>query len=280
VTVTVTNWVTMLLILSLLILTVQCQDPIEGVTETVTLGDNVKVSQVVPQEGPLELRPRGERADGPLPPRLRQRPTRPQGSGFGSFLSGLLGSMTQTAKVDACPGKCIHALASLICDEVLEEVQCPTSSMRCCVEKEKGGVPAKSGDSDMVSLGGLNFDLDMPPNPDDEDEDDEEKGKENSSMEKDETTKKKKKKKRKKNRTTTTTTTTTTTKKTKSTTKKTTPKPKKTTDSEDEDDYEEEYEYTSPAANTSDTSRFHQHVFVSLITSSVLTFSHLSRTSM
>ena len=26
--------------------------------------------------------------------------------------------MTKTANVDACPGKCIHSLASLMCDEV------------------------------------------------------------------------------------------------------------------------------------------------------------------
>ena len=33
--------------------------------------------------------------------------------------------MTQTANVAACPGKCIHALASLMCDTVLEEVKSP-----------------------------------------------------------------------------------------------------------------------------------------------------------
>ena len=38
-------------------------------------------------------------------------------------IAGLLGSVTQTANVAACPGKCIHALASLMCDTVLEEVK-------------------------------------------------------------------------------------------------------------------------------------------------------------
>ncbi|XP_015172120.1 PREDICTED: serine proteinase stubble [Polistes dominula] len=51
----------------------------------------------------------------------------------GSFLSGLLDSITSTAKSADCPGVCVHALATLMCDEVLEDVQCPTSSMRCCV---------------------------------------------------------------------------------------------------------------------------------------------------
>ena len=36
---------------------------------------------------------------------------------------GLLGSITQTADADDCPGKCIHAIASLICDEVIESVR-------------------------------------------------------------------------------------------------------------------------------------------------------------
>ena len=31
--------------------------------------------------------------------------------------------MTKTASVASCPGKCIHALASLMCDTVLEEVR-------------------------------------------------------------------------------------------------------------------------------------------------------------
>ena len=48
--------------------------------------------------------------------------------------------MTQTADVDECPGKCVHSLASLICDEVREEVECPGASMKCCVERG-GGMP-------------------------------------------------------------------------------------------------------------------------------------------
>lgn len=36
---------------------------------------------------------------------------------------GLLGEITKTADVSSCPGKCIHALASLICDEVREDVK-------------------------------------------------------------------------------------------------------------------------------------------------------------
>lgn len=52
-----------------------------------------------------------------------------------------MGSVTKTASVDSCPGKCIHSLASLICDDVREEVECPSPNMRCCVEK---GAPLPS----------------------------------------------------------------------------------------------------------------------------------------
>merc|ERR1712024_313722 len=104
-----------------------------------------------------DTRERAERADLPPPSRPQRRPG--SGAGFSSFLSGLLGSVTQTANGAACPGKCIHALASLMCDTVLEEVQCPSSNMRCCVEKSGGGSPPNR-DSSIPGLG-----LSMPPRP-------------------------------------------------------------------------------------------------------------------
>ena len=52
-----------------------------------------------------------------------------------SHLEGLLGSITKTADVGNCPGKCIHALASLLCDGVVEEVVCPQKNMRCCIDR-------------------------------------------------------------------------------------------------------------------------------------------------
>ena len=48
-----------------------------------------------------------------------------------------MGTVTQTADVEACPGKCIHALASLLCGQVREDIQCPQGNMRCCVEKPR-----------------------------------------------------------------------------------------------------------------------------------------------
>ncbi|XP_076163213.1 trypsin-like serine protease domain-containing protein masquerade isoform X1 [Ptiloglossa arizonensis] len=70
----------------------------------------------------------------------------------GSFLSGLLDSITSTANSADCPGVCVHAFATLICYEVLEHVQCPTS-MRCCIEAPINGTTSSSENSlDDTSL--------------------------------------------------------------------------------------------------------------------------------
>jgi hypothetical protein len=47
---------------------------------------------------------------------------------------GLLDTITSTADAKDCPGVCVHALATIICYDVLEDVVCPSSSMKCCVE--------------------------------------------------------------------------------------------------------------------------------------------------
>jgi len=161
-------------------------------------------------------RPRGERAeDGDLPP-PRRRPRPGGSSSFGSFLSGFLGSVTKTASADGCPGKCIHALASLMCDSVLEDIQCPAKNMRCCVEKSTGTSrpkpPPRENKNPLDSL----LELELPPRPEDNklqekkdevDEDEEEEEEDQAPVEKKE---KKKKKKRRKTTTEASTTTTTT----------------------------------------------------------------------
>lgn len=48
--------------------------------------------------------------------------------------TGLLDSLTTTADAKDCPGICVHSLATIICYEVLEEIQCPSANMKCCVE--------------------------------------------------------------------------------------------------------------------------------------------------
>lgn len=48
--------------------------------------------------------------------------------------AGLLDTITSTADSKDCPGVCVHTLATLICYEVLENVKCPSPTMRCCVE--------------------------------------------------------------------------------------------------------------------------------------------------
>jgi hypothetical protein len=70
----------------------------------------------------------------------------PQQPGWGGLLSGLLGSITKTADVSECPGKCLHALASLLCEEVREDIQCPAQSMRCCVDRGNKAKPPPPND--------------------------------------------------------------------------------------------------------------------------------------
>ncbi|KAH8329669.1 hypothetical protein KR074_007474 [Drosophila pseudoananassae] len=57
----------------------------------------------------------------------------------GSFLSGLLDTITSTADAKDCPGVCVHTLATLICYEVLDDVPCPSPSMKCCIENAPAG---------------------------------------------------------------------------------------------------------------------------------------------
>ncbi|XP_017019555.1 protein masquerade [Drosophila kikkawai] len=57
----------------------------------------------------------------------------------GSFLSGLLDTITSTADAKDCPGVCVHTLATLICYEVLDDVPCPSPSMKCCIESAPAG---------------------------------------------------------------------------------------------------------------------------------------------
>ena len=53
------------------------------------------------------------------------------------LFTGLLGTITNTAETADCPGKCLHALASLLCDQVREDIKCPSSNLRCCVEPKR-----------------------------------------------------------------------------------------------------------------------------------------------
>merc|ERR1712210_389763 len=204
-----------------------------------------------------DTRERAERADLPPPSRPQRRPG--SGAGFSSFLSGLLGSVTQTANVAACPGKCIHALASLMCDTVLEEVQCPSSNMRCCVEKSSGGGSPPNRDSSIPGLG-----LSMPPRPSGSPpRKDEAEEKEATTENVEEETTKKKKRRKKKDRTTTTTTPSTTTK---------TEAVSTTDETEDDDeDSDEDDETSNTSMSTPSTS-------ISLLLAVyVLTFVNLSQ---
>ncbi|XP_049784600.1 protein masquerade [Schistocerca cancellata] len=67
-----------------------------------------------------------------------------------SFISGLLDSITSTEEARDCPGMCVHKWATLICYEVLEDVACPSATMRCCLE-EPGNATAAQPAADRPS---------------------------------------------------------------------------------------------------------------------------------
>ncbi|XP_048507016.1 protein masquerade isoform X2 [Athalia rosae] len=69
---------------------------------------------------------------------------------------GLLESITSTENSADCPGVCMHAFATLICYEVLEDVQCPSASMRCCVEAANNTIPADSSNNEGSQNGTTN----------------------------------------------------------------------------------------------------------------------------
>jgi len=214
-----------------------------------------------------DQRPRGERADDELPPPRRQRPRPGSGSGFGSFLSGFLGSVTKTASAEGCPGKCIHAIASLMCDEVIQEIQCPASNMRCCVEKSSSlaARPKPPPRENVGLLDALDLGLEMPPRPKEAEEKVDNNDEEEEDDEEEVTSDKPEKKKRKKKRKTTTEAPTTTTSKT------TTKASKKTTTTEKPDQKKDD------DSSSSSLSRFSNNITLSLAIASLLTFLQTSK---
>ena len=125
--------------------------------------------------------------------------------------------MTKTANAEGCPGKCIHALASLMCDSVLEDISCPARNMRCCVEKSSAAKPKPPPRENKNPLDSF-LELELPPKPEDKsDKEDteeadeaEEEAEEEPVTEKEEKKVKKRRKKDKRKTTTTEATTTTT----------------------------------------------------------------------
>ncbi|XP_028967087.1 protein masquerade [Galendromus occidentalis] len=61
------------------------------------------------------------------------------GQDTSALISGILGSLTSTTKDRGCPGECVHAITSLLCEQILADGQCGAAYLRCCV--------ASSGDT-------------------------------------------------------------------------------------------------------------------------------------
>ncbi|XP_074600229.1 trypsin-like serine protease domain-containing protein masquerade isoform X2 [Brevipalpus obovatus] len=64
-----------------------------------------------------------------------QTDKKPTASESGIF-SDLWSALTQTGKNPTCPGECVHAITSILCDHVLEEVSCGEPYLRCCVPND------------------------------------------------------------------------------------------------------------------------------------------------
>ncbi|RZC36844.1 serine proteinase stubble, partial [Asbolus verrucosus] len=64
---------------------------------------------------------------------------------------GLLDTITSTADAKDCPGVCVHALATIICYDVLEDVVCPSSSMKCCVEPPPPNATEKAPNTSIIN---------------------------------------------------------------------------------------------------------------------------------
>ncbi|RWS17092.1 uncharacterized protein B4U79_05994, partial [Dinothrombium tinctorium] len=55
------------------------------------------------------------------------------------------GTLTHSEKTSTCPGECIHAITSIFCDHVLEEVTCGPNYLRCCVPSDLSyGTPVET----------------------------------------------------------------------------------------------------------------------------------------
>ncbi|OQR73975.1 hypothetical protein BIW11_09389 [Tropilaelaps mercedesae] len=52
-----------------------------------------------------------------------------------AFLTGILGSLISTSKNQGCPGECVHAITSLLCEQTLSDAQCDAAYLRCCITK-------------------------------------------------------------------------------------------------------------------------------------------------
>lgn len=73
--------------------------------------------------------------------------------------SGLLETISNTENSKNCPGVCVHALATIICYDVLEDVACDSPSMRCCIESAPTNVtsPDKPLQNNTDSFGSSNI---------------------------------------------------------------------------------------------------------------------------
>ncbi|OTF71670.1 serine protease Masquerade-like protein, partial [Euroglyphus maynei] len=67
----------------------------------------------------------------------------------------LWNTLTTVNKTSTCPGECVHAITSIFCDNVIEEISCGGHLSRCCISNSQyyqifGHLPS-NGNSDVIS---------------------------------------------------------------------------------------------------------------------------------
>lgn len=53
-----------------------------------------------------------------------------------THLSDIWNSLTTVGKTSSCPGECLHAITSIFCDNVLEDIPCGEPHLRCCANSQ------------------------------------------------------------------------------------------------------------------------------------------------
>lgn len=53
------------------------------------------------------------------------------------LIADIWNSLVITNKTSACPGECVHAITSIFCDHVLEDIPCEGSLFRCCISNNQ-----------------------------------------------------------------------------------------------------------------------------------------------
>uniref|UniRef100_A0A6P6Y0C4 Protein masquerade-like n=1 Tax=Dermatophagoides pteronyssinus TaxID=6956 RepID=A0A6P6Y0C4_DERPT len=71
------------------------------------------------------------------------------------YFSDLWNTLTTVNRTSTCPGECVHAITSIFCDNVLEDISCGGQLSRCCISNSQyyqiyGHLPTSSSSSSSM----------------------------------------------------------------------------------------------------------------------------------